>query len=243
MLGSELTRPLFTLEDFRNADRRTHCFDVKCIKCKGVFKLHFDQNFYARNNKMSYFRCPVCFPFNSSRKVSSEEIELFGYVKNILGTDDIKRGDRVSIYPYELDIHPAKNYSDFAIEYNGAYWHSIELNNDINRVLDKVKACEDHGIKLIVIWEDDYLKDKEYYRKFIYDYIFNAAGLIDKLTDCGLRKRVELDRSIFNKCFQMPGYELIAETPPAVIERKRPDASQKWTCPDAGKLIYRKIAQ
>ena len=51
MLNSEWIRPLFTLEDFRNADRRTHCFDVKCSKCGGIFSLPFNLNFYARTGK------------------------------------------------------------------------------------------------------------------------------------------------------------------------------------------------
>ena len=240
MINSKWTYPVFTLEEFKKSNRKTGCFDVKCLKCGGVFKLRFDKNFYVRNGKASYFRCPVCFPFNSSRKTSGDEIELFEYVKGIFSAEDVLRGDRTTIYPYELDIHPAGEHFDFAIEYNGAYWHSIELNGNINRVLDKVKICEERGIKLIVLWEDDYLNDKEFYKKFIFDYVFNTAAVVDKLTNNGTRKNLELDRSVFNKCFSVPGYMLVGETQPTTMIRTRPGSSQKWTCPDAGKLIYEK---
>jgi hypothetical protein len=63
-----------------------------------------------------------------------------------------------------------------AIEFNGDYWHmnpKLYEQTDINPSTkkssleqwsldnEKVKLCENNNIKLIVIWESDWLKHKE----------------------------------------------------------------------------------
>ena len=42
-----------------------------------------------------------------------------------------------------------------AIEFNGLYWHSDEFK-DKNYHYDKLKMCQNKGIKLLNIWEDDW---------------------------------------------------------------------------------------
>ena len=241
MLNSEWIRPLFNLEDFRNADRRTHCFDVKCSKCGGIFSLPFNLNFYARTGKRSYFRCPECFPFLSRRKKSKEEQEIYEYIVNQLHVDDVVHGDRSTIYPFELDVHPMKEYADIAIEYNGTYWHSLENGRNETHVLDKTIMCEDAGIKLITIWEDEFLADKQYWFDFLHN-VFLDPGKITRLITCnGEVDEFEVDRSLFNKVWCFPGYELIAETSFEFVSRKTGNGSRTWTTPTAGKLIYKKL--
>ena len=58
----------------------------------------------------------------------------------------------------ELDIYiPEKN---FAIEYNGMRWHSEMYNDDRNYHLKKLEECNRLGIKLIQIFETEYLMNK-----------------------------------------------------------------------------------
>src|SRR5690606_36947302 len=58
------------------------------------------------------------------------------------------------IAPKELDIYiPEFN---LAIEYNGIYWPSFPIKNKSYH-LDKAKACEAKGIRLIQIWEHEWL--------------------------------------------------------------------------------------
>lgn len=60
----------------------------------------------------------------------------------------------------ELDIYiPEKK---IAIEFNGVYWHS-ERNPKMTRTYhyDKWKACQDQGIQLIQVWEDDWNRSPE----------------------------------------------------------------------------------
>ena len=56
---------------------------------------------------------------------------------------------------YELDIYiPEKN---LAIEFNGNYWHSIEVLKDKNYHLKKTNLCKEKGIRLIHIFEYEWV--------------------------------------------------------------------------------------
>jgi hypothetical protein len=58
------------------------------------------------------------------------------------------------IAPYELNNYlPDFN---FAVEYNGLYWHSEENKFDVNYHYKKTLACREKGIQLIHIFEDEW---------------------------------------------------------------------------------------
>lgn len=89
---------------------------------------------------------------------SSGEDEIIEFIKS-KNIDDIKTNDKELIKPYELDIYiPSKK---IAIEYNGIRWHSEAFGKDKNYHLSKLEKCNDKGIKLIQIFEDEYLNHKE----------------------------------------------------------------------------------
>lgn len=91
------------------------------------------------------------------RARSGGEIQLAEYVRSIT-TEKIITGDRKTIFPLELDIYiPDKNV---AIEFNGLYWHSSKQKDKYYH-RDKWKACEDKGIQLIQIWEDEWRDKRE----------------------------------------------------------------------------------
>lgn len=75
---------------------------------------------------------------------------------------------RDKIPPMELDIFlPEFN---IGIEINGGYWHS-EKFKDKNYHLRKYNLCKDKGIRLVSIWEWEYLKDKIKIENFIKNLI------------------------------------------------------------------------
>ena len=71
--------------------------------------------------------------------------------------NNIIENSRKIISPYELDIY----LPDFnlAIEYCGLYWHS-EKFIDKNYHLNKLKLCNDNNIRLITIFEDEWINKK-----------------------------------------------------------------------------------
>lgn len=72
---------------------------------------------------------------------------------------DIKSNTRKIIPPYELDIFiPEKN---LAIEYNGLYWHSELCGKDKSYHIKKTILCEEKGIRLIHIFEHEWLLKRD----------------------------------------------------------------------------------
>ena len=91
--------------------------------------------------------CQKCgFKYNYNQNLLIDFIEKLK-IKTINNSKKI-------ISPLELDIYiPSHNV---AIEYNGLYWHS-ELYKPSNYHLNKTELCEEKGIKLIHIFEDEWL--------------------------------------------------------------------------------------
>jgi hypothetical protein len=109
----------------------------------------------ARNNT----GCPVC----SRGHISKKETELVSFL-NQLGLD-IQTNKRTVIPPQELDIYiPERN---LAIEFNGLYWHTEALGKDKWYHHNKWKACQDKGIQLVQIWEDDWDRNPDLVKRML----------------------------------------------------------------------------
>ena len=77
----------------------------------------------------------------------AEYIELLGCV--------VERNNRTAISPYELDIYiPSLS---LAIEYCGVYWHGQKHKPDISYHKRKYDMCKAAGIRLITLYEDEWL--------------------------------------------------------------------------------------
>jgi hypothetical protein len=99
-------------------------------------------------------RCYKC----SFSGTSNGEQSLLNYLRANLEYDIIER-DRTLISPQELDIViPEKK---LAIEYCGLYWHSELAGKDKNYHLNKLKACEEKGYRLLTIFEDEFINKKD----------------------------------------------------------------------------------
>ena len=97
--------------------------------------------------------CPKC-----GRIFSINENNINNFIKNNLSTNIITNS-RDIIPPYELDIYiPDKK---IAIEYNGVIWHSEKFGKNKNYHLTKTELCEKQGIRLIHIFEDEWLEHED----------------------------------------------------------------------------------
>jgi hypothetical protein len=112
------------------------------------------------------FGCKKC----SNNGISIKEKEVVSFIK--LLNIKLIENDLKILGGKELDIYLPNN--NLAIEYNGLYWHSdLFLNNDYH--LNKTNLCENKGIKLLHIFEDEWLDNK----KIIKSIIKNSLNLID----------------------------------------------------------------
>jgi hypothetical protein len=84
---------------------------------------------------------------------SSGELEVLDYIKSIVNCEVIS-GDRLVINPLELDIYiPDKK---LAIEFNGIYYHSWNVNKNKNYHKNKTDRCRNNDIHLFHIFEDQW---------------------------------------------------------------------------------------
>ena len=91
-----------------------------------------------------------------SISLSRAEDEICYFLKEL--DIEYEQRNRSLIYPYEIDIYiPSLK---IGIEYNGLLWHSQKYNKDKNYHLNKTESCKKQGIKLIQIFEDEYLNHK-----------------------------------------------------------------------------------
>lgn len=122
--------------------------------------------------------CPKCNEIKTSTSI--EEKELSNWVKSIYN-GKVLENNRSLIYPYELDIYlPEIN---LAIEYDGLFWHCNYLKDD-NYHLNKTNLCEERGVKLIHIFEDEWKYEKDEMKEIILSNIEKKViipeGILDR---------------------------------------------------------------
>lgn len=205
--------PLFDYDSFTSIKDKNLRF--KCKKCNFVFSHH-----------LQWGTVPICKKCNPSskgegdiKKFIEEELKL----EIICDSFDI-------IPPYQLDIYIPQYQT--AVEYDGLYWHNDEKKPKYYH-LNKTKRCEKQGIKLIHIFEDEWLKNqsetKELIKKIIFNNYIDDIFVQNKLSQ---NEKIILDRRICNKINLINLTNIkTTETSPSLINR---DTFKIWDC---GKLI------
>lgn len=133
------------------------------------------------SNWKAGWRCPYC-----SCHISDAEKELFEHIRSIF--PNTKNNNREEIKPLELDIFiPEKK---LAVEYCGLYWHSELKGKSTNYHLNKLNKCNEKNLRLLTVFEDEYIYKKDITLSFLY----NILGMNEKekvyARDCNI---VELD--------------------------------------------------
>ncbi len=133
-----------------------YLYNWKCLKCGHEFKQIWN---YIQQG----YLCPKCFPRNNGTSIGEKEIHNF--ICDLIKKDKIEFNCQNVIknpntnHFLELDIYiPEKK---IAIEYNGLYWHSELVLSRFDYHLQKTNLCEEQGIQLIHIFEDEWIFKKE----------------------------------------------------------------------------------
>jgi hypothetical protein len=143
-------------------------YKIQCNVCQNDFEMN-NETFYLRGLIGVKF-CPICNPSNN---YSHQEKQLLSFVKENYNKI-IEENKRNLISPYELDIYIPD--LKLAFEFNGLYWHN-ELNKSNNYHLNKTELCEQKGIHLIQIYEDDWI----YKQDIVKSRILNLLGKSKKI--------------------------------------------------------------
>ena len=148
--------PLFSLDEYIKADYGKY-LKFQCTKCKTIFE---DSLIHG-----NIPRCIKCFPLFQSES----QKQITEYIKSIIN-DKIIENDKSVLNDHELDIFiPSYN---LAIEFNGLYWHS-EIGGKKYRFyhVNKTRKCKNAGIKLIHIFEDEWINKKEIVKSRIQHFL------------------------------------------------------------------------
>lgn len=153
--------------------------DIFCEKCKTIYQI----NFSLLNLRIKYNveTCIYCNPINTFN--SNSEHQLLEFILEYYSGPIIIK-NRTIIKPYELDIYLPE--LKLAFEYNGVYWHS-EYEKEINYHQMKSDLCDEKGIQLIHVWEDDW----KYKQEIIKSIILNKLNIYEQIInskDCEIKK-------------------------------------------------------
>lgn len=139
----------YNYDSVRYVDSRTKV-DVYCNKVGANGKPH---GFFKAtpDNFLQGKGCPKC-----GNHVSKGEEEIFETIKG--WGFNVERRVRMDTR-FELDIFvPDKNV---AIEFDGLRWHCEKRGKDKWYHFNKSKLCDENGIRLIHVFEDEWLQKKE----------------------------------------------------------------------------------
>ena len=133
------------------------------------------------------------------------EMEIYQYLCSKLGKENVVLHDRTILDGKEIDIYiPSQK---IGIEYNGLYWHSEINGKDKWYHLNKLNECNDKGIRLIQIFEDEYVYNKELVLRKI-EHIFNIERFCPKIMarKCVIREICNEDAKDFLFKNHIQGY-------------------------------------
>lgn len=213
-----------------------------CCRCGNHFYSKYQKcNGYILKNLgiKANARCPKCFPrCNTS---SLEERKLAKWVSKL--SDDLevihsKHYNWHVIYPYELDIlvYNKKLQQKFAIEYDGVHWHSIQLKGDRNIQLMKTSMCEQLGIPLIHIYEDEWLYGRNKIKHFLKRYLLNGFTYTKRIPN--QQAIFELPHDKFPSSTIVPGWKLVDITEAKKIKRSNQQSKDQYLVYDCGNLVF-----
>ena len=136
-------------DDYQLIIKCPHCDCKKCDKKYFITPV----GIYHDRKQINAEICTHLLPIKSL--ISTYELKL----RELLDKHNIEYQCSVrNIITGELDITiPSKN---IAIEFNGVYWHSTK-NKKSKYHINKFNKCNEKGIQLISIWEDQYINKKE----------------------------------------------------------------------------------
>ena len=188
ILKNAYDEPMFTLEEYLQRTDEKQLLKFRCKKCHRIFETwHHDG---------SHSRCPYCYKNGKS----FSEVEIQEFLKSLCENYIIH--EHIKIFPLELDIYiPSKK---LAIEFDGLYWHSDDKLDDPQYHLNKTERCEEKGIQLIHIFENEWL----YKQDIVKSRLKNLLGIYDAIVfarKCEVREVTSKESKIFQEANHIQG--------------------------------------
>jgi len=182
-LKTNQTKEKKLFDKYKNTNLISYNINDKVItyKCSNNHTCKIDYSTFINRLKLKTEICTICNPIGSFSN-SGYEVQLRKYIKTIYDGEitynvkNILKQQEIDIYIPELKL---------GFEFNGLFWHS-EYNLPKDYHLNKTEECEKNGIKLIHIFEDDWL----YKNEIIKSKISNILGKNSKINieECEIKE-------------------------------------------------------
>jgi hypothetical protein len=188
---------------------------VKCLQCNERFigltethmqsahnislneyKLKYGDDVKIISNNTSKFISDLTKVYNANKEntfTSKGQLEVVKYIEDVLGFK-CSINNRSVLGGLEIDI--LINEKEIGIEYNGLFYHSESRGKHKTYHLDKTKLAESKGVKLIHIFEDEWL----YKQDIVKDRLRTILGVkIDKIfaRKCIIREIDSVEKDLF----------------------------------------------
>jgi len=164
----------------------------RCVK-HGLLLQQTPTNHLSRKNP-----CPQC-----NHMASKEEDRIFRLMS--IYTQALQR-DRTLIKPKELDIYMSER--KLAIEYCGMYWHSHftaeDEKRDKKKHVAKYLACKESGVRLLTIYESEWLEHEYALRRLLRNAAGKSRGKL-MARKCELRKIETSEARVFYNKYHPQG--------------------------------------
>jgi hypothetical protein len=135
-----------------------HYLKLECGKCGHIFE-RTGQAFYdSKYDPENCNFCPV------ERYGSRPELEILDWLATVTTTEILYR-NKSAIWPKEIDIYLPE--FSLGIEYCGLFWHSVRHGIDSNYHQQKWQLAKNKNIRLIQIFEDEWLTKKDIVKSIV----------------------------------------------------------------------------
>ena len=162
--------------------------EIKCPFKNHTFKIH--KTTFNDRLKNSTPLCTVCNPVGDLQ--SFKEKELYEFIHSFY-TKDIIRSYRDGL---ELDIYlPELN---IGFEFNGLFWHSDKFK-DKNYHFNKLKLFKEKGIRVVNIWEDDWVYKKDIIKSQIKNMLGSSQKIFARKCEVREINYIDIIRDFMNK--------------------------------------------
>lgn len=158
---SPLYRSKFSIS--KHVDYLGYLDGYNIFKCERGCEYKITTDIYYGRIRNNIPLCTICNPVSEQRSIKEKDF-LF-----VLG--EMYKGEIIESYrdTYEIDVYlPELN---LGFEFNGLYWHSDKFKDKFYHI-DKTNFFNERGIRIIHIWEDDWV----FRRDIILSQIRNLIG-------------------------------------------------------------------
>lgn len=162
-----------------------------------VCKKHGEFWQIPRNHTNLAAGCPSC-----ANSISTGEIEVSDLIQTLVGENLVIKRDRSVLKGMEIDV--LVPHKMIGVEYCGLYWHG-ESRKDKSYHIDKHRAASEAGIKLLTIFEDEWLFSKEKVIERLKAHLCQPTTVYARKTKCVRVEWVEAKAFLEKNHMQGPG--------------------------------------